>query len=78
MGSRNKDFIGKLYSHTSSTDRQQDVDKESKVLSTANKGEVHHHLRNLNVHNSMGPDEMHLSALRDLADIVAKLLSMIF
>lgn len=54
------------------------MDKENKVLLTANKGEVHHYLRNLTVHNSMGPDEMHLSVLRDLADVVAKSLSMIF
>ncbi|KFW96515.1 hypothetical protein N336_11457, partial [Phalacrocorax carbo] len=36
------------------------------------------HLRNLKVHKSTGPDEMHLWVLRKLAEIVAKPLSTIF
>ncbi|KGL87983.1 RNA-directed DNA polymerase from mobile element jockey, partial [Charadrius vociferus] len=40
--------------------------------------QVRDHLRNLKVHKSMGPDEIHLRALRKLTDEVAKPLAIIF
>ena len=39
--------------------------------------QVQDHLRNLKVHKSMGPDEMHLRVLRDLVDEVSKSLAII-
>ena len=50
----------------------------SNMSSTVSEDQVCDHLRNLNIHRSMGPNEMYPRLLRELADVVAKRLCMIF
>jgi len=71
-------FAGSLSSCTSQVDGPQDGDWRSKVPPTVRGDQVHDHLRNLSIHKSMRPDQMHPRVLRKLADGVGKLLSVIF
>ncbi|KFM06953.1 hypothetical protein AS27_08780, partial [Aptenodytes forsteri] len=50
----------------------------NKVSPMVREDQVRDHLRNMNIHKSMGPDKMRPRVLRDLAVAVAKPLSMVF
>jgi len=71
-------FTGNLSPRPSRVNRVQDGDQRGKAPPTVREEQLHDHLRNLNIHQSMGPDEMDPRVLGESADDVAKPFSVVF
>jgi len=71
-------FTSKCSSHTTQVTGCKGRDWENEEPPTVGQDQVRDHLSKLKVHKSMGPDEGHPWVLRELADEVAKSLSIMF
>ncbi|GAB0203223.1 mitochondrial enolase superfamily member 1 [Grus japonensis] len=71
-------FTSKCSSHTAQVTEGKGRDWENEEPPTVGEDHIQEYLRNLKVHKSMGPDELHLQVLRELVDKVSKALSIIF
>ncbi|GAB0183916.1 mitochondrial enolase superfamily member 1 [Grus japonensis] len=71
-------FTGKCLSHTAQVTEGKGRDWENAEPPPVGEDQVREYLRNLKVHKSMGPDEVHPRLLRELADEVARPLTIIF
>lgn len=70
-------FAGNCCSHTTQADGFESGSLGNNVFSAISGDQVCDHLRILNIHKSLGPNEVHLRLLR-LSDVVSKTHSIIF